>query len=95
LSHVVFDYSDPPETLSVEARAFHDRRANLVEACGEPWVSYFDPRELHARLEKRGLSKVEDLGPREIRSRFFPECMGTLTERGGHILLATNRGREH
>jgi len=95
LSHVVFDYSDPPETLSAEARAFHDERANLVEACGEPWVSYFDPRELHAKLATLGLSKVEDLGPREIRSRFFPERMGSLAERGGHILLAANPGRGH
>ena len=36
-AHVVFDYSDPPDSLSPEARAYHDRRAARVRAVAESW----------------------------------------------------------
>lgn len=88
-AHVVFDYSDPPHTLSPEARAYHDKRAAQVEALSEAWVSYFHPQEIHTRLSALGFSEVEDLGPREIRSRFFPNFAGPAPDRGGHILRAT------
>lgn len=88
-SHVVFDYSDPPEKLDPEARVYHDRRAALVGLLSEPWVSYFEPAELHARLKVLGFSKIEDLGPREIRARYFPDAPGPGRERGGHVLLAS------
>jgi methyltransferase (TIGR00027 family) len=41
-AHVVFDYSDPPHTLSPEMRAYHDRRAARVESIGESWIAYFE-----------------------------------------------------
>lgn len=89
-SHVVFDYANPPETLSPEARAFHDRRAARVAALGEAWVSYFETDELHAKLRALGFTEIEDLGPREIVTRYLPGTLSTGPQRGGHIVRATS-----
>ncbi len=96
-AEVVFDYSDPPHTLSPELRALQAARAARVAAMGEPFLSHFDPPELHAELAALGLGEIEDLGPRAIIERFIPlEAQplrtadgGRLPEHGGHILHAT------
>jgi methyltransferase (TIGR00027 family) len=85
-AQVVFDYADPPESLSPEARAFHDARAERVQALGEAWVTYFDADQLHANLRKIGFSEIEDLGPREIAARYFPDRASSAPEKGGHVL---------
>jgi methyltransferase (TIGR00027 family) len=90
-AHVVFDYGDPPYTLSGEARMLHDRRAAHVDALGEAWVTYFEPPKLRARLTVLGFSEIEDLGPPEITSRYFPNRPGAPPDKGGHILRATTR----
>jgi methyltransferase (TIGR00027 family) len=89
-AHVVFDYSDPPETFSPEMRAAHDRRAARVAEIGEPWINYFDPPALHSRLKLMGFRHIEDLGPREIAARYLPEA-NVIRERGGHVLHASSR----
>jgi len=88
-AHAVFDYGDAPASLSPEMRASHERRAAQVTALGEPFMSYFEPLELRAKLISLGFSEVEDLGPRQIASRYFPSHADTAPERGGHILRAT------
>lgn len=90
-AHVVFDYSDPPESLPPELRAWHDRRAAQVAELGEAWINYFEPRQLHAKLTALGFEEIEDLGPREIASRYFPGRAAAIAERGGHILRAATR----
>jgi methyltransferase (TIGR00027 family) len=87
-SHVVFDYSDPPDQLSSEMKAFHDRRAAKVEAIGEAWVSYFEAGPMRAQLLAMGFTGVEDLGMRQIAERFFPGFVSTAPEKGGHVLHA-------
>ena len=87
-AHVVFDYGDPPESLSPNARALHDRRAARVQANGESWVTYFEPSELHTQLASLGFSEVEDLGPPEIFARYFGGDASSAPRRGGHILHA-------
>jgi methyltransferase (TIGR00027 family) len=89
-AHVVFDYSDPPHTLSPGMRAYHDRRASRVEAIGESWVSYCEADTLRRKLWSLGFTEVEDLGPQQIAARYFPNLLGTRPERGGHILRATS-----
>src|SRR5208337_3959955 len=49
-AHVVFDYSDPPDSLSPEARILHDSRAARVRALAETWVSHFEAGHLRAKL---------------------------------------------
>ena len=88
-AHVVFDYSDPPDSLSPEARILHDRRAAHVEALGESFVTHFEAEILRSRLMALGFSEVEDLGPKQISARYFPNRVGSPPNKGGHILRAT------
>jgi methyltransferase (TIGR00027 family) len=88
---VVFDYSDPPETLSEDARALHLQRAQAVATAGEPFLSHFDPPVLHAELKALGFERIDDLGPRALVERHI--WPGVVTDagrpdRGGHVLFA-------
>jgi methyltransferase (TIGR00027 family) len=87
-AHVVFDYSDPPESFSPELRASYERRAARVAGLGEPWINHFEPDKLHAKLVDLGFTAIEDLGPPQIASRYFPHRASPASERGGHILRA-------
>jgi methyltransferase (TIGR00027 family) len=87
-AHVVFDYSDPRDCLSPEMRVGHARRAAHVARLGEPWIGYFEPARLRAKLRGLGFSEVEDLGPAQIASRYFPGRAASVPQRGGHILRA-------
>jgi len=86
-AHVVFDYSDPPDSFSPEARLAYDLRSSRVKAVGERWVSHFEPAALHAKLTELGFSEIEELGPSQIRARYFPGRSGS--DKGGHILRAS------
>ena len=88
-AHVVFDYSDPPASLSAEARIQHQRRATRVAELGEAWLNYFEADELRAKLMALGFSEVEDLGPPQMAARYFPNRVSALPSKGGHILRAT------
>jgi len=88
-AHVVFDYSDPPDSLDAERRAYHDEHAARVAELGEAWRTYFSAAELRAKLAGAGFAEIEDLGPREIGARFFPGSRAELPEKGGHIVRAT------
>jgi len=88
-AHVVFDYADPPESLSPEMRAAHEQRAARVAAAGEPFRTCFDSGELRAKLMDLGFREVEDLGPPEIAARYFPDRVGSIPAKGGHVLRAS------
>jgi methyltransferase (TIGR00027 family) len=87
-AHVVFDYADPPETLSPEMRIAHERRAARVAEAGEAFRSYFESENLRARLMDCGFREVEDLGPPQIAARYFPNRAAT-PEKGGHMVRAS------
>jgi methyltransferase (TIGR00027 family) len=88
-AHVVFDYSDPPDSLTPEMRALHAKRAARVAELGEPWLNYFEPDKLRVRLTELGFRTVEDLGPQQIAVRYFPNRAVAVPEKGGHIIRAT------
>ena len=90
-AHVVFDYGDPPATLSPEARAFHDELASRVADAGERLLTWFEAAELREGLLAAGFSEVEDLGPRQFAARYFPQRALTAPERGGHLVHAIAR----
>jgi methyltransferase (TIGR00027 family) len=91
---VVFDYSDPPSSLSPEMARNQKIRAERVAALGEPFLSFFDPDDLHAILRGLGFDEIDDLGPRDIVSRLIGADPGpTAPTRGGHVIFAaTARG---
>ena len=88
-AHVVFDYSDPPDSLPPEGRAGHEKRAAHVAELGETWLTYFEADDLRAKLMALGFSEIEDLCPPQIAARFFPNRRIILPDKGGHILRAT------
>src|SRR5262245_43765624 len=53
-AHVVFDYSDPPHTLSAPMRSAHEARAARVAAMGEAWLSIFCSGRLGGRIAAAG-----------------------------------------
>jgi methyltransferase (TIGR00027 family) len=83
-SEVVFDYGEPPENAPPDIRAAFARRAAVVAALGEPWLTFFDPPVLHAQLRGLGFGEIEDLDARAIAQCYF----GNLEQRSG-------RGRGH
>jgi methyltransferase (TIGR00027 family) len=87
-AEVVFDYSNPPDSLPPEMRAVHDRRAAHVASMGEAWVSYFDTDALDAKLKAIGFMEVEDLGPPQIVRRYLPQRVDAVSGKGGHIVRA-------
>jgi methyltransferase (TIGR00027 family) len=87
-AHVVFDYSNPPDSLTPEMREMHDRRAARVAELGEPWMNYFESDKLRAGLTDLGFKSIEDLGPPQFMARYFPSRAAAAPETGGHILHA-------
>lgn len=91
-SEVVFDYANPPSaSAQSESAADHEALAERVARAGEPFNTYFETELLLATLVSLGLADVEDLGPHQIRARFFPNYSGTSgNNRGGHIVRAAS-----
>jgi len=91
-AEVVFDYSDPPGMLSPEMAKHQKERAERVAALGEPFLSYFEPADLHALLAGLGLVKTDDLNPRDIVSRLIGADPGeNARTRGGHVIFAATK----
>jgi methyltransferase (TIGR00027 family) len=70
-SEVVFDYAEPFENHPADRRAHLLAVAERMAALGEPWLSFFEPRELSEMLRNKGFGIVENLGLAEISGRFF------------------------
>ena len=86
-AHVVFDYSDPPDTLPTDARARHEARAARVAEIGEAFVTHFEADRGRDELMALGFTHIEDLGPARLAERYFPG-RGALPDRGGHVVYA-------
>jgi methyltransferase (TIGR00027 family) len=87
---VVFDYANPRSGSAQAARDVdHDALGKRVASVGESFKSYFETEVLLATLVGLGISDIEDLGPDQIRARFFPNHRSTSGNNiGGHIVRA-------
>jgi methyltransferase (TIGR00027 family) len=87
---VVFDYANPPAGAEPTQRAAdHDDLAERVSGIGEPFRSWFASQTLHETLRKLGFGAIEDLGPEEIRQRYFARApRATGGGQGGHVVRA-------
>ena len=52
--------------------------AQITANLGEPWVSYFEPDALEAKLRSAGFPKVEFLSPTEAEALYFRQRPGDL-----------------
>ena len=58
-------------------------------ALGEPWLSFFEPAELQARLRELGFTRVEHLSPDEANARYFAgRSDGLHVPAIHHVMLA-------
>jgi len=89
-AHVVFDYGEPREAVSGAARAYMQERMARVAAIGEPWISFFEPAALHAKLHELGFRDIEDVRGAEIGERYLgmPKAEDAPGG-GGHFLRAS------
>jgi len=86
---VVFDYAEPFQNYPAERRASVIAVAESAAARGEPWLSLFDPTELHELLRGKGFKTIEDLSRPEITERLYGDLRaGMPTGPGPHIVRA-------
>jgi methyltransferase (TIGR00027 family) len=85
---IVFDYAVPRSSLTPAQRQRFDLLAHRVAAAGEPFVGFFEPKDLAHRLEKIGFTHMEDLGASEINARYFGGRRDGLCVAGGGRLMS-------
>lgn len=89
-TRVVFDYSLPPETLPFLHRFVRRWMARRVAVAGEPFRSYFTPKEIASLLQGAGFSNIVDLDGPAINSRYFSGRKDRLRVGGvGRLVCAT------
>ena len=67
-SEIVFTFAQAREAIDVTDEP---TLAELAASMGEPWVTYFEPDALHAKLLSLGFSAVEFLTPADAATRYF------------------------
>lgn len=87
-SEVVFDFTVPASSLSRTRQAGRASAAAYVAKLGEPWITFFEPRELASRLQNRGFSKAVLFGPREAQERYFRGRTDGFRAAGSHLMAA-------
>jgi len=86
---LVFDYGVPPESVGVLQRIGFKVLAGRLARVGEPFIGFFEPLELVAAVKRAGFSRVDDLSPSDLTSRFLSDRTDGLRLSGlGHILCA-------
>lgn len=84
---VVFDYIRPIDRAPEQARADRASLVSHVAGVGEPLRAGLESDHLHAMLAELGFTEVEDIGRREIRSRYLGLPPGDA-EGDAHVLRA-------
>jgi len=84
---VVLDYVRPAHHVPEEGREGRAQLAENVASVGEPLRPGLESADLHAMLRDAGFDEVEDLGRREIRSRYLGAPPGDA-EGDAHVLRA-------
>lgn len=67
-SEIVFTFAQP---RSLAAPGDAPTLAAMAASVGEPWLTYFEPQPLRAKLLTLGFSAVEYLTPTDTSSRYF------------------------
>lgn len=87
---LALDYVLPASELNWFERILRGMLARKVKQVGEPFISFFRPGELHARLEEAGFQRIEDLAPAQLDERYFRDRRDHLHPRGSslHVVSA-------
>jgi methyltransferase (TIGR00027 family) len=88
-SGIVFDYLTLPRPWDLLRRGVMKAMMRRVATEGEPWRTFFEPRQLHGVLLRLGFATVRDFGPAEINARLFENAGARLRVGGvGRLVLA-------
>jgi len=68
---IVLDYAVEPSSLKFIERLVFEAVKRRVAAAGEPFRLFFAPRKIRAELKEAGFKDVEDLGRKEINTKYF------------------------
>lgn len=90
-SVLVFDYGLPRYLLPPFEQLALDSMSARVAAAGEPFRLFFEPAELHSRLQAQGWKILDDLDRTEMNARFFQHSALHVLGSGGHLLAAELR----
>ncbi len=86
---VAFDYSVPPESLSLVHRAAFALLAKRVRDAGEPFRGFFEPESIQTSMRTMGFTTITDLGGDEINARWLANRADALhVGSAGRILIA-------
>jgi methyltransferase (TIGR00027 family) len=70
-SEVVLTFKQPPKKIFGRAAKSDRKLADSVAKVGEPFVSFFEPKAMEAKLLSAGFSKVEFLDLETAEARYF------------------------
>ncbi|GAN68373.1 O-Methyltransferase [Acetobacter orleanensis NRIC 0473] len=87
-SEIVFDYGEPLENYEGSHRQLMEERSAFVASVGEPWLSRFNPQDMHAILQKCGLNHFIDYDRAGISSYFGWPIKNTNTKASPHVVDA-------
>ena len=91
-AEVVFDYTEPFENFPPAMRANLTAVAESAAALGEPWLSLFNPPDMAALLQARGLAAFEDVTRAELAASYYGDLgQGLLAGPGPHVVRAVSQ----
>jgi methyltransferase (TIGR00027 family) len=89
-SGVTFDYALARNEMSLLTRlavAVVNRRLKRI---GEPWITFFTPGPLAARLKAFGFHDIRDMGPDDLNATYFSgRTDGLRVSSVAHVLVAS------
>ena len=92
-SEIVFEYSVPEEQLEGAEReylAWCQARGAKRE---EPWLGFFDLRQLETQVKSLGFTEVTELSPAEINARYCENRSDGLRTPQAHHLVKARVGK--
>ena len=70
-TEIIFQYEELESQLDAESQRIVAVTKTFVAARGEPWLSFFDPANLRARVQELGFAEVGDFRPEDANARYF------------------------
>lgn len=87
-SEIAMSFAIPEKLLHPSARARRRRSMAALAAAGEPWITFYEPDELAARLLREGYSTATPLTPNDANRRYFADRTDGLSVTDAHMMLA-------
>ena len=88
-STLVLTFVVPMSMIPPEQHEAMKQVLQMVAAAGEPFLTFFDPTELRARLHELGFSRVVRLSPTEANKYFAGRRDGLQARDVEHTMTAT------